>query len=368
MSKSPGASLLNFIWFLLFLGCVGGLVVWGVDAASHPGPGVPSTPGPKSAEKAPSPTAPRARVSRSDATRAEPASSAFAQAQPLPQRLRGAESAAPVKAASSAAKEMVLLPGGRFRMGSDASSYQSERPAHEVSLRPFWLDRHEVTRAGFAQFVRETGHRTTAEIQGWAPVFNPKTDDWEALAGADWKHPRGASGRTADEDGPVTQVSWEDAAEYARWAGKRLPSEAEWEYAARGGLVGASFPWGNDLVPQGVYRSNFWQGPYPTHNSGADGFRGPSPVGSYPPNALGLYDMSGNVWEWCADWFSQSYYKKSPFGNPQGPESGAERVQRGGSWFCSPDAMPGYMVFSRMSAPPAAMYPHLGFRCARDAQ
>jgi sulfatase modifying factor 1 len=362
------ASVFNLVWFLLFLGCVGGLVVWGVDAAS-PGPAGRSTP---ENVVAPAPGPARARVNRSETPDA-PASGV-----PLPSR--GVEAIPARPAAHFAAQssnfaqprseqqDMVRLPGGRFRMGSDASTYQSERPAHEVILRPFWLDRHEVTRAGFAAFVKKTGYRTTAERQGWAPVFNPKTDDWEALPGADWKQPRGANGRAADEDDPVTQVSWEDASEYARWAGKRLPTEAEWEYAARGGLAGASFPWGNELVPGGVYRSNFWQGPFPTHNSGADGFRGPAPVGSYPANGLGLYDMSGNVWEWCSDWFSQSYYKKSSLENPEGPVSGAERVQRGGSWFCSPDAMPGYMVYSRMSAPPAAMYPHLGFRCARDVE
>jgi len=366
MSKPSGASLLNFIWFLLFMGCVGGLFVWGMDATNRP----PAVSNPARN------TTPSALASTGEFTAAEfPAeqdSSTRVTAQPTSSRTarpqaRISGKTAPVKQPVDAlSQEMVRLPGGRFRMGSDRSTYASEKPEHDVRVRPFWIDRHEVTRESFARFVEATGHRTTAERQGWAPVFNPKTDNWDSLPEANWRRPRGPEGRPSEALDPVTQVSWEDAQAFARWAGKRLPTEAEWEYAARGGLARASFPWGNELMPDGKYVSNYWQGPFPTKNSGADGFRGPAYVGSYPPNAFGLYDMSGNVWEWCSDWFSQSYYRKSPSENPPGPDQGNERVQRGGSWFCSPDSMPGYMVYSRMSAPPAAMYPHVGFRCARD--
>jgi len=263
-------------------------------------------------------------------------------------------------------KGMVLLPGGTFRMGSDQSALPGERPAHEVRVGPFFIDRYEVTQAEFARFVTATNHRTTAEIQGWAPVFDRQHGAWVALEGANWRRPNGPSAPAAQPKEPATQVSWADAVAFARWAGKRLPTEAEWEYAARGGLADQTYPWGNRLLVDGRYQANYWQGPFPEQDLGLDGFQGVAPVGSFPANGYGLYDLSGNVWEWTADYFADDYYAKSPVDHPRGPEQGTVRTQRGGSFLCAENYCPGYRVFSRISARPDAMFPHVGFRCVRD--
>jgi len=262
---------------------------------------------------------------------------------------------------------MVRIPGGTFRMGSDFSDCAGERPAHDVFVDSVWIDEHEVTNRQFAQFVAQTGTVTTAERRGWSYVFDRKKGKWVKRAGASWRHPGGpdtsVDGR---DDYPVVHVSWFDAAAYAQWAGKRLPTEAEWEYAARAGLRDADFPWGRRELVDGRYQANYWQGRFADEDPAADGFDRLGPVKSYGPNRFGLYDVSGNVWEWCRDWYQAEYYRSSPRENPAGPANGRMRVQRGGAWLSTPDGRPGCKVFSRSKRPPEACYGHVGFRCARE--
>lgn len=248
-----------------------------------------------------------------------------------------------------------------------ADGFPHEGPPHRVTVRSFWLDTHEVTVAEFRRFVEETGFVTLAERMGSGMVFDLRRRAWNQFAeGATWRHPEGPPARPRDDE-PVTQVSWHDAAAYAAWAGKRLPTEAEWEFAARDGLSGRRFPWGDELAPGGRHRMNVWQGPAPERDTGEDGWRGRAPVCQYPPSRLGLYDMAGNVWEWCADWFDPDYYRASPAVDPRGPAAGEERVIRGGSWLCSEGFCQGYRVAARNHTTPDSMFSHQGFRCARDA-
>lgn len=220
---------------------------------------------------------------------------------------------------------MVLLPGGEFSMGSEdplAYPEDGEGPVRTVRLDPFWISRTAVSNRDFAEFVDATGYRTEAERWGWSFVFAGLLPDdfpptrgvatapwWRQVEGADWRHPEGPHS-TVDgrEDHPVVHVSWSDAQEYCAWAGLRLPTEAEWEYAARGGLSGNPFPWGAELEPGGEHRMNVWQGVFPRHNSRADGWYGTCPVTEFPPNGFGLHNMTGNVWEWCADWFHPTFH------------------------------------------------------------
>ena len=260
---------------------------------------------------------------------------------------------------------MALIPAGVFRMGSRDKA-PDEAPVHEVSLGAFWIDTHEVTVAAFAAFVAATGYRTEAERFGWSGVFDVARGEWTRADGADWRHPDGPASAAAPEE-PVTQVSWNDAVAFARWGGKRLPTEAEWEYAARGGLAGRTYAWGDELRPGGRVMANWWQGVFPTRDTGEDGYRGRAPVGRFPPNGYGLYDVIGNVWEWCADWYDAAYYRRSPARDPRGPETGTERVMRGGSWMCSENFCSNYRVASRSHATPDSGLDNLGFRCARDA-
>ena len=258
---------------------------------------------------------------------------------------------------------MVLVPGGEFAMGSEAPQARAdERPVHRVRVRPFWMDATEVTNAEFRRFVEATHYVTTAEraptseeILGQLPpgtpppspeslvpgslVFvPPKTEGeawWQWVPGADWRHPEGPASSIAGKDAyPVVQVSWFDAEAYARWAGKRLPTEAEWEFAARGGLQGNVYAWGNEEPSADQPRANTWQGRFPVANTVADGFAGAAPVGSFAPNAYGLHDMAGNVWEWVADWYAP--YGLDPVTDPTGPAMGTTRVVRGGSWNSDP--------------------------------
>jgi formylglycine-generating enzyme len=262
---------------------------------------------------------------------------------------------------------MVLVPDGRFLMGNELSRSAAEHPQHEVRVDSFWLDAHEVTVAEFAEFVAATGYISTAQRKGRAWVFEPARKKWALTSGADWQHPLGPhSSNVGRERLPVVQVSWQDASAYAAWAGKRLPTEAEWEYAARGGLYDADFPWGREEKPDEDYQANYWQGWFPDQDLGRDGFRSLAPVRSYPANRFGLYDMAGNVWEWCADWYSADYYQLTPPVNPTGPKQGSRRVQRGGSWLCAENASAGLRVWTRSSAAPDACHNHVGFRCARD--
>lgn len=259
---------------------------------------------------------------------------------------------------------MVFIKGGKFLMGaSDEMPY--EAPVHEVSVNSFWMDEREVTVEEFAKFVGKTGYKTEAEKFGWSAVFNIKTGEWEKTDGADWRHPEGKGSETRSDE-PVCQISWNDANEYAKWAGKRLPTEAEWEYAARGGLSGKKYSWGDKLRPEGKPVANWWQGSFPLNNTGEDGFIKRAPVGKFPPNGYGLRDIIGNVWEWCADWYADDYYSKTKQDNPKGAESGTERAIRGGSWMCAENFCSNYRVAARSHATPDSGMNNLGFRCARS--
>lgn len=222
---------------------------------------------------------------------------------------------------------MTLLPGGEFLMGAEAEM-PYEAPVHKVMLKPFWIDQKEVTVADFERFISETKYVTEAENFGWSGVFDEKSSEWTRGDGANWRYPDGGK-IPAPPNEPVTQVSWNDAVAYAKWAKKRLPTEAEWEYAARGGLVSKKFAWGDELLPNGNPVANWWQGYFPEKNTAEDGFSKRAPVGSFAPNGYGLYDVTGNVWEWTSDWYDENYYKQSPTENPRGPETGTARTMRG---------------------------------------
>jgi formylglycine-generating enzyme len=243
-----------------------------------------------------------------------------------------------------------------------------ERPQHRVTLTPLVIDATEVTNAEFSSFIAATGYRTDAERKGYSWVFKRGMKDWEAVDGADWRHPLGPGSTIAElANHPVVHVSWNDAAAFAKWAGKRLPTEAEWEYAARGGRKGDVYPWGNQLAPQNKPLANYWQGTWPNDNKLEDGFYYISPVASFSPNGFGLYDMTGNVWEWTADFYDSDYYKYSPAKDPRGPVSGQMRVARGGSWFCSANYCGAYRVAFRGKSPQDSSFNNVGFRCAMDA-
>jgi formylglycine-generating enzyme len=260
---------------------------------------------------------------------------------------------------------MVLVPGGRFTMGTD-DGLPIEGPAHQVEVAAFFLDLEEVSNRAFAGFVADTGYQSEAEKIGWALVFDLEERSWTPVKGADWRHPEGpGSTITGREDHPVVQVSWADAQAFARWAGKRLPTEAEWERAARGGIEGARYPWGDELAPSGRHRANLWQGPFPADNQGLDGFVTTAPVASFPPNGYGLHDMAGNVWEWTADWL-EPYRPPEPGARAASGSAARQRVIRGGSWMCSEDFCTGYRVAARQGSDPDSALNNLGFRCARD--
>jgi formylglycine-generating enzyme required for sulfatase activity len=304
----------------------------------------------------------------------------------------------PKPGSGPAPEGMAWVPGGSFLMGSEDPRFPDAKPVHEVSVDGFWMDRHEVTNEEFARFVKATGHVTTAEqvpnlpdvppekrVPGSIVYRKPREGTperpgeywWEYVPGACWKHPEGPGSTLAGrEKHPVVHVSWVDAEAYAKWAGKRLPTEAEWEYAARGGLAQAPFAWGRTAKPDERWMANIWQGEFPAKNSGEDGYPGTAPVMSFPPNGFGLFDLSGNVWEWCNDWYLDSYYRSSPSGNPRGPSKAEsrdpvepgipKRVQRGGSYMCSDQYCTRYMNGGRGKGDPESSHAHVGFRCVRD--
>lgn len=259
-----------------------------------------------------------------------------------------------------------------------------EGPVHEVELAPFWMDATTVTNEQFNAFVNDTGYKTEAERFGWTFVFgghlSPRqlqaaaaarvlgSEWWCRVDGADWRHPEGPGSNIKNRWGhSVVQVSWRDARAYALWAGKRLPTEAEWEYAARGGLPHLNrFPWGDELEPEGRHRMNVWQGDFPSRNTEADGHYGPAPAKSFRVNGFGLYNMTGNVWEWCWDWFDETYYARSEAVDPVGPCHGERRVMRGGSYLCHASYCNRYRVDARNSNMPDSAATNLGFRCVRD--
>lgn len=294
---------------------------------------------------------------------------------------------------------MVWIPPGRFDMGSEHESFADAQPVHAVEVNGFWMDRHEVTNAEFARFVKATAYRTIAErkpnpkdfpgvpedkLVAGSIVFTPPgaavpldnyTQWWQYVPGASWRHPEGPkSNLKGREKHPVVQVCWDDAVAYAKWAGKRLPTEAEWEYAARGGLKQKDYVWGETFRPAGKFMANTFQGQFPSRNSEADHWSRTAPVASFRPNRFGLYDMAGNVWEWCADWYRPDTYATSPRRNPQGPpdsddpqEPGVpKRVQRGGSFLCSDQYCTRYMPGGRGKGAIDSGASHLGFRCVRS--
>jgi len=282
---------------------------------------------------------------------------------------------------AEAAHDDVLLPGGRFLMGDafgEGYAQDGETPVHEVRLDAFRVDATAVTNAQFARFVAATGYRTESELYGSSAVFHlqvqaapedvlgpvPGTPWWTTVRGADWAHPAGPlSTWERMPDHPVVQVSWNDAQAYCAWAGRRLPTEAEWEYAARGGLDGNRYAWGNDLYgPAGEHLCNIWQGNFPRTNTVADGYLATAPVRSFPANGFGLYEVSGNVWEWCSDWFLPKYYRNAPADNPQGPTIGRGRVMRGGSFLCHDSYCNRYRVAARSSNSPESASSNCGFR------
>ncbi len=294
---------------------------------------------------------------------------------------------------------MVWIPGGSFLMGCDDPRMGDARPVHPVDLPGFWIDRTEVTNAQFRRFVEATGYVTVAEqtpdarefpgadpanlVAGsvvFAPPDHPVPLDnhlvwWRYVPGANWRHPEGPESTIEGrDDHPVVHVCWEDAVAYARWAGKRLPTEAEWEFAARGGLERKAYVWGDDLSPDGRTMLNNWQGRFPIENTQDDGYRTTAPVGHYPPNGFGLVDMAGNVWEWCADWYRNDTYATSPRENPRGPSTSFDplepgvpkKVQRGGSYLCSDQYCVRYMPGSRGKGEPRSGSSHVGFRCVQE--
>ncbi len=283
-------------------------------------------------------------------------------------------------------KGMVYIPGGGFVMGTDEAigfPADGEGPAREVAVSPFFIDETTVTNAQFGRFVRATGYRTEAESFGWSFVFHsfvhPKlarkvtqtvanAQWWWKIDGAGWRRPEGpGSGIGRRMDHPVIHVSWNDAQAYCRWAGKRLPTEAEWEMAARGGLDGKRYAWGDDLTPDGRHMCNIWQGDFPSANTEEDGYAGAAPARSFDPNGFGIYNVSGNVWEWQSDWFSPGFHRSPPATDPVGPPTGMSRVIKGGSYLCHDSYCNRYRVAARSANTPDSSTGNLGFRCVVDA-
>jgi formylglycine-generating enzyme len=312
------------------------------------------------------------------------------------------DTAIPAKSHSSqdASAGMIWIPGGSFWMGTN--HMEDAQPVHQVEVKGFWMDRTDVTNEEFAQFVSATGYVTIAErpldpkefpnlapdeLTPGAVVFTPPSSPvpldqplawWRFVRGANWRHPEGPdSDLRGKEKYPVVQIAWPDTVAYAKWAGKRLPTEAEWEFAARGGRDRQDYPWGNELNPKGKWMANTFQGHFPDKNTSEDGYAGIAPVASFPPNDFGLYDMSGNVWQWVSDWYRPDYYaqvgREAIAINPQGPSDSfdpqepnvAKRVQKGGSFLCTDQYCQRYMPGARGKGDPETGTNHLGFRCVR---
>ncbi|TQS74985.1 formylglycine-generating enzyme family protein [Ornithinibacillus gellani] len=283
--------------------------------------------------------------------------------------------------------EMVYIPGGSYLMGTNYKQgfpADGEGPIHKVEVKPFYIDVHTVTNKQFQTFIDATGYVTEAERFGWSFVFHllvsPETKKkvvqrvqqtpwWFVVEGAYWKQPEGPDSSIENRlDHPVVHVSWNDALAYCEWAGKRLPTEAEWEFAARGGLEQKMYPWGDELTPDGEHYCNIWQGTFPNENTAEDGFIGTAPAKSFPENGFGLYNVAGNVWEWCSDWFATNIHKRGGKQNPQGPDTGKSRVMRGGSYLCHYSYCNRYRVAARTSNTPDSSTGNIGFRCVRDPE
>ena len=332
--------------------------------------------------------------------------------QNLPSRLSVKNNDSLIVAGETGSTEgMVWIKGGEYMMGAaDGEGRPDEYPQHKVKLDGFWIDITEVTNAQFKKFIDATGYITTAEkkpdweeLKKQLPPGTPKPDEsmlvasslvftppvlpvplndvaqwWSWKEGADWKHPQGPGSTIEGKDNyPVVHISWYDAVAYCRWAGKRLPTEAEWEMASRSGTDN-KYTWGNEEPETGKPKANTWQGSFPDKNTGWDQFNRSSPVKSFAPNGLGLYDMAGNVWEWCSDWYRPDHYsskKKMLVANPKGPESSYDpmeptipkKVVRGGSFMCHVSYCKGYRVSARMKTSPDTGLEHTGFRCVKDS-
>jgi sulfatase modifying factor 1 len=281
-------------------------------------------------------------------------------------------------------RPMISLSGSTFRMGTDyhrGFPADGEGPVRPVSLSPFEIDTHPVTNADFAVFIAATNYRTEAELFGWSFVFwahipqenfAALVEDtvaaapwWCKVPGATWNHPEGPGSSIENrQNHPVVHVSWNDAAAYATWASKSIPTEAQWEYAARGGLEQKLYPWGDELTPEGKHLCNIWQGEFPVNDTAEDGYGGSCPVDSFPPNGNGLYSVTGNVWEWCADWF-HNQFTAQPSHDPEGPSTGQAKVMKGGSFLCHASYCNRYRVAARTSNTPDSSASNVGFRCVR---
>lgn len=327
----------------------------------------------------------------------------------LPSRFVSAADSFPILNGQSSTEGMIKIPAGEFIMGaSDKYGGPDEYPRHKVKLDAFWIDATEVTNAGFQKFTRATGYLTTAEKRpDWEELkkqlpagtakptenllvpaslvfispahmvsLNDASQWWVWKAGADWKHPQGpASSIKGKENFPVVHISLYDAMAYCKWAGKRLPTEAEWEWAARGGLINKPFPWGDEDIEAGIPKANTWQGIFPVDNNEWDKYYSIAPVKSFQPNGYGLFDMAGNVWEWCSDWYRDDYYNmQGVMVNPAGPATSFDameptvpkKVVRGGSFLCNAEYCSGYRVSARMKTSPDTGLEHTGFRCVID--
>jgi sulfatase modifying factor 1 len=281
-------------------------------------------------------------------------------------------------------ENLVTLPGGEFLMGTDdkeAFLADGEGPARKVYVKPFAIDRYAVTNQQFSEFVEDTNYVTEAERYGWSFVFHLLVSDavkksvknsvmgtpwWLVVDGAYWKHPEGPDSTIEGRmDHPVVHVSWNDAIAYCDWSGKRMPTEAEWEYAARGGLEGKKYPWGEELTISGEYQCNIWQGNFPVENTLEDGYLSTAPVDAFPPNGYNLYNIVGNVWEWCSDWFSPNH-ENNIVENPTGPSEGVAKVMKGGSYLCHESYCNRYRVAARTQNTPDSSAGNIGFRCAVD--
>jgi sulfatase modifying factor 1 len=294
-----------------------------------------------------------------------------------------------VSSSESSSDGMIEVPGGRFLMGGEGKEtwqQDGEGPVREVSVDPFLIDTCAVSNEQFAKFVDATGFVTEAERFGWSFVFQlhiPKKQRkqlretkavaglewWLAVPEASWKQPTGV-GSSIDGilDHPAVHVSWNDAQAYCRWAGKRLPTEAEWEFAGRGGIEQKIWPWGNSLLRSGQFRCNIFQGDFPKKDTGKDGYKGTCPVDAYEPHGFGLYNCVGNVWEWCQDWLSADYHRiRTDLNeNPTGPPSGTQRIQRGGSYLCHDSYCNRYRLSARIGNTPDSSGGNVGFRCVRN--
>ena len=289
-----------------------------------------------------------------------------------------------VNAGSTA--DMIRLDGRPFLMGSDfeeAVLADGEGAVRRVLLDGFHIDKFAVTNEQFAKFVRRTGYRTESERIGWSFVFQghipqersgdlvaatlPGAPWWCKVNGASWRQPEGPDSNVEGrQNHPVTHVSWNDAGAYARWIGKRLPTEAEWEFAARGGLEQKIYPWGDELTPGGRHLMNVWQGTFPDRDLAEDGYAGTAPVDAFPPNGFGLHNMTGNTWEWCYDWFDSAWHPTETRRNPVGPSRGTSKVMKGGSYLCHHSYCNRYRVAARTCNTPESSASNAGFRCVRD--